>query len=202
MGDRRAFAPLARVIKALPPLTPDQERINRATPYLNLWPETPPFFPLAMADGRRAAPLLLARLDENQTELIRALGMTGSPRAVMPLIKKLEADPDLWVAYALVAIGNTRATPFFIRIINSHVASQQLTGNLLLPLGMLGGPGAAETLMNILDDPSESRIHWQAAGGMEALSDKASIPALKVAVKSRKGKSREEAIAALHRLQH
>lgn len=201
MGDPRAFESPARMIKALPPLTPEQDRINRTTPYLELGPDRPPSFPLAMADGRSAAPILLAHMDDNLTEVIPALGKTGSPTAVMPLVEKLKADPNGWVAYALASIGDFRAIPFFIQVITSPASSQQVRGNLLSPLGLLGGPSAADTLMNILDDPNESTIHWQAVAGMQALSDRTSIPTLEKASKNRKGRSLHEAIAALKRLQ-
>lgn len=119
----------------------------------------------------------------------------------MPLVEKLKANSSGWVANALASIGDFRATPFFIQSISSPIYSLPWRGNLLWQLGVLGGPGAADTLMNILDDPNQSDIQWQAVAGMRALTDRTSIPALEQAVKNRKGRSLQEALAALHRLQ-
>ncbi|HWD39892.1 MAG TPA: hypothetical protein VG944_13675 [Fimbriimonas sp.] len=156
---------------------------------------------LAYADGIRAAQDLVPFLHDPHHSVVEALGYTKSQAAIPPLRQLLNSShTDVSASDSLVSLGDRKALPIFIEIAHETSLKVYQRGNILFRIGELGGPGAVDTLLDVLDDSSLARIHWQAEAGMKALTDPEAIPDLRRAVQERKGESAKQAAAALDRL--
>ncbi|MBN1568775.1 MAG: HEAT repeat domain-containing protein [Acidobacteria bacterium] len=91
-------------------------------------------------------------IDEKHRAAI-ALGKTGNPRAVEPLIKAL-ADPDTFVrSFAAVSLGNlkdARAVEPLIKALGDE--NQRVRRSAVEALGSLRDPKALEALLKLLND--------------------------------------------------
>jgi HEAT repeat protein len=123
--------------------------------------------------GESALEVLFEALESSKNSKVRyksvwVMGKIRDNRAVKPLGQALLTDPDEavreWSASSLEAIGNVDAVPFLVEAMRfDSVQSVQLRASKAL--WMLG---AAETLMELLDDP-DIQVRRMAINGLGRL---------------------------------
>lgn len=154
---------------------------------------------------------LLADLESSDVSMdtIYALGYKGDPRAVDPLIRKLDhPNPFIWhsAADAVAAIARHKETPEQTRReIFSKLSSLLGNGDPLVrksaatALGFIRGQKAAQEVMRLFADPDDS-VRWTAVFVIGHLRYKPALDAVRRLTRDRSKKMREMARIVLTEL--
>ncbi len=121
---------------------------------------------LADLEARDAIPELLRLLDVNEPHArvaaAKALGQLKAREAVPRLMETARAaEPEFvryWAGSALGQIGDHRATPLLIDMLNSSSGNWKMRTSALHALGLLGDPMALEP---VLRERRKDRWHWR-----------------------------------------
>lgn len=127
---------------------------------------------LAALGDFRATPKLIRLVNQKPKDSVGyiALGRLADPKSVRPLLKKVdESDEGLNAASAIAMIGDQRATPALLDRVKHG-----LSGRFYAPLGMLGGPGVREFLIDRLENGPANDLSY-VTNGLVELRDPAAL---------------------------
>jgi HEAT repeat protein len=190
----------AGTIAALASALEDARDVAHANQIATILLDVAPHHPTATA-----APALLRALGEGRGEappVLRALGATGAPEALLPLLERLSSDEPRIRTAALDALRHyfdrnppdgRAADPLLTALAHVPAAEREPIVDLL---GRLGAPRALPTLRTLLGhaDPALRRAAIRAMG---AIGDPEGAPALLPLLADRDARLRYEAAQAL-----